>query len=119
MKRTYAMGILLGILVSSILVNTRTANAEHGGLTGSIVKAYLEKTVVENTENCLGERLKLDIIGISDLIPGQQIEVFYKFRYLLKCTNSTEEKNGQGILRAERLRDGNWIDRDRFKIIPR
>lgn len=118
MKRTYVMVILLGILISS-LVNTRAATAEHGGLNEGIVKAYLEKAVVEDGENCQAERLKLDIIGISDLIPGQQIEVFYKFKYLLKCTDSTKEKTGQGILRAERLRDGNWIDRDRFKIIPK
>jgi len=67
--------------------------------------------------SCLVETVKLEIIGIADLVPGQQAEVFYSFEYMLRCNRSKDTKSGQGVLKAVRLRSGSWIDREKTAII--
>jgi hypothetical protein len=37
----------------------------------------------------------------------------------LRCNRGSESKSGQGILRAARLRDGNWIDRETLGVISK
>lgn len=66
---------------------------------------------VSDPGGCLVKNKKLEIIGIADLVLGQQAEVLYNFEYLLRCNRGQETKRGQGILKAVCLRDGNWIDR--------
>ena len=93
--------------------------AETSGLDETLVTAYLEKKAPGDTGSCLTENMKLQIIGISDVVPGQQAEVFYTFEYKLRCNRSSESKSGQGVLRAARLRDGTWIDRETFTLIKK
>ncbi|MCB2148469.1 MAG: hypothetical protein KQI81_18470 [Deltaproteobacteria bacterium] len=85
----------------------------------AVIKAYLEKKEPGDTGSCLVENMKMQIVGISDVVPGHQAEVFYKFEYKLRCNRGSESKTGQGVLRASRLRDGNWIDRETFALIAR
>ena len=93
--------------------------AETGDLDETAVQAYLEKKVAADPGSCLVENMKLEIIGIGDLVPGHQAEVFYKFEFLLRCNRSKDTKSGQGVLRAIRLRDGNWIDRETMTVISK
>jgi hypothetical protein len=96
-----------------------TIAADSADLDEASVKAYLEKKVAADPGSCLVENMKLEIIGIADLVPGQQAEVFYNFEYLLRCNRGKDTKSGQGILKAVRLRDGNWIDRETVAIISK
>jgi len=96
-----------------------TAAAESGALDESAVKRYLEKKVATDPGSCLVENMKMEIIGIADLVPEHQAEVFYKFNYTLRCNRSKDSKSGQGVLKAVRLRDGNWIDRETATIISK
>ena len=98
---------------------TVTAAAESGDLDEASVQAYLEKKVAADPGSCLVENMKLEIIGIGDLVPGHQAEVFYKFEYMLRCNRGKDTKSGQGVLKAVRLRDGNWIDRETLAIISK
>ena len=93
--------------------------AETSGLDETLVTAYLEKKAPGDTGSCLTEGMKLKIIGISDVVPGQQAEVFYTFEYKLRCNRGSESKSGQGVLHAARLRDGSWIDRETFALITK
>ena len=110
---------LFTIVLSSAVWVTVTAAAESGDLDEASVQAYLEKKVAEDPGSCLVENMKLEIIGIGDLVPGHQAEVFYKFEYILRCNRGKDSKSGQGVLKAIRLRDGNWIDRETVAIISK
>ena len=61
-----------------------------------------------DTGSCLVENMNMQIVGISDLV-----------EYKLRCNRGSESKSGQGVLRAARLRDGNWIDREIFALIAK
>ena len=110
---------LFVIVLGSAVWVTVTAAAESGDLDEAAVQAYLEKKVVADPGSCLVENMKLEIVGIGDLMPGHQAEVFYKFEYLLRCNRSKDTKSGQGVLKAIRLRDGNWIDRETVTVISK
>ena len=110
---------LFVIVLSSAVWVTVTAAAETDDLDESSAQAYLEKKVAADPGSCLVENMKLEIIGIGDLVPGHQAEVFYKFEFLLRCNRSKDTKSGQGVLRAIRLRDGNWIDRETMTVISK
>ena len=110
---------LFAIVLSSAVCVTVTAAAETDDLDESSAQAYLEKKVAVDPGSCLVENMKLEIIGIGDLVPGHQAEVFYKFDYMLRCNRSKDAKSGQGVLKAIRLRDGNWIDRETLAIISK
>ena len=107
------------IALSSTIWVPLTIAADSADLDEASAKAYLEKKVAADPGSCLVENMKLEIIGISDLVPGQQAEVFYNFEYLLRCNRGKDTKSGQGVLKAVRLRDGNWIDRDTVAIISK
>lgn len=110
---------LFVIVLSSAILVPLTIAADSADLDEASVKAYLEKKVAADPGSCLVENMKLEIIGIADLVPGQQAEVFYNFEYLLRCNRGKDTKSGQGILKAVRLRDGNWIDRETVAIISK
>ena len=93
--------------------------SEPGDLDEASVQAYLEKIVPADSGSCLVENMKMEIIGIGDLVPGHQAEVFYKFEYMLRCNRGKDTKSGQGVLKAVRLRNGNWIDRENFALIKK
>ena len=115
----YSIVVLIAVLFTPAFLLDHSANAESTGPDEALVKAYLEKKAPGDTGSCLLEDMKMNIIGISDVIPGQQAEVFYAFEYKLRCNRGSESKSGQGILRTARLRDGNWIDRETFAIISK
>jgi hypothetical protein len=115
----FSIFLLIAVGSSPMLFPAQTAGAESGGLDEALVKAYLEKKAPGDTGSCLAENMKMDIIGISDVVPGHQVEVFYRFDYKLRCNRGSESKSGQGILRAARLRDGNWIDRETLGVISK
>lgn len=104
-----------------ILFGTSTAvNADESGkLEEAAVQAYLEEKVSVDPGSCLVDDMKLEIIGIGDLVPGQQAVVYYKFEYVLKCNRSKKTESGQGVLEAIRLRDGSWMDRETVSIISK
>ena len=110
---------LFVILLSSAVWVSVTVAADSADLDEASIKAYLEKKVAADPGSCLVENMKLEIIGIADLVPGQQAEVFYNFEYLLRCNRGKDPKSGQGLLKAVRLRDGNWIDRETVAIISK
>ena len=110
---------LCAIVLGSMLVSVATTAAESTELNEAAVKAYLEKMVTGDPGSCLVENMSVDIIGIGDLVPGQQAEVFYKYVYKLRCNRSKDEKSGQGVLKAVRLRNGEWFDREAFTIISK
>lgn len=118
-KRGRFLIFLLAIVIGSAVWGTVTIAAESADLDEATVKSYLEKKVAGDPGSCLVESTKLEIIGIADLVPRQQAEVFYNFEYLLRCNRSKETKGGQGVLKAVRLRDGNWIDRETVAIISK
>jgi hypothetical protein len=76
------------------LLAAETPSAESAGPDEAKVKAYLEKMAPGDTGSCLVE-------------------------YKLRCNRGSESKSGQGVLRAARLRDGNWIDREIFALIAK
>jgi hypothetical protein len=96
-----------------------TAAAEAELLEEGAVKAYLEKKAVGDTGSCYADDTRIEIIGISDLVPGHQAEVFYTYAYTLRCNRGTESKNGRGVLKAVRLRDGGWMDRETYAPITK
>ncbi|MGA6924073.1 MAG: hypothetical protein WBY88_00250 [Desulfosarcina sp.] len=110
---------LLAIVLCSAVWMTVAAAAESGDLDEASVQAYLEKKVSADTGSCLVDNMKLEIIGIADLVPGHQAEVFYNFEYVLRCNRGKDTKKGQGVLKAVRLRNGNWIDRETVAIISK
>lgn len=115
----YSIVVLIAVLFTPVLLVAQTATAESTGPDEAMVKAYLEKKAPGDTGSCLLDEMKMNIIGISDVIPGHQAEVFYSFEYKLRCNRGSESKSGQGILRTARLRDGNWIDRETFALIAK
>ncbi len=120
LKIFFTTAFLGCMLFSSLTIfDVGTIRAETVELTDKAIESYLKKNALGDTGNCLVDSLKLNIMGISDVVPGHQVEVFYRFEYRLRCSTSTKKKDGGGILRGARLRNGNWIDRDNFKLIPK
>lgn len=115
----FSIVVMIAILFCPPQLPAETTSAESSGLDEAQVKAYLEKKAPGDTGSCLTENMKLQIVGISDLVPGHQAEVFYTFEYKLRCNRGSESKSGQGVLRAARLRDGSWIDRETFARITK
>jgi len=111
------IAVMMAILFFLPLLTAETVSAESNGPDEAMVKAYLEKKAPGDTGSCLTENMKMQIVGISDVVPGYQAEVFYQYEYKLRCNRGSESKSGQGVLHAARLRDGNWIDRETFAII--
>lgn len=111
----YLLAILFGLAVWV----TVTAAADSTDLDEATIKAYLEKKVTADPGPCLVENIKLNIIGIADLVPGQQTEVFYNYEYRLRCNQGSENKKGKGVLNAVRLRDGKWMDRETVGMISK
>ncbi len=83
------------------------------------IKVYLEKKVTADPGQCLVDNTKLNILGIADIFPGQQTEVFYDYEFTLRCNRGSETKKGQAVLKAVRLRDGKWMDRETVDIISK
>ena len=110
---------LLVIVLGSAVWATVTAAADSTDLDEATIKAYLEKKVTADPGPCLVENIKLNIIGIADLVQGQQTEVFYNYEYRLRCNQGSENKKGQGVLEAVRLRDGKWMDRETVSMISK
>ena len=110
--------LLAIVLISAVWVSA-PATAASADLDEALIKAYLEKKVAGDPGSCLVENTKLEIIGIADLVPQQQAEVFYNFEYMLRCNRGKETKSGQGVLKAVRLRDGSWMDRETVTIISK
>jgi len=110
--------LLAIVLISAVWVSAPAAAAS-ADLDEALIKAYLEKKVTGDPGSCLVENTKLEIIGIADLVPQQQAEVFYTFEYMLRCNRGKETKSGQGVLKAVRLRDGSWMDRETVTIISK
>jgi hypothetical protein len=96
-----------------------TIAAEPEVLSEAVIQAYLEKNAVDDPGSCLVDDLKVEILGISDVVPGRQTDVYYKSSYPLRCNRRKESKEGQEVLRAGRLRNGNWIDRETWGIIAK
>ncbi len=115
----FSVVVLIAIIFPAPYLLAQTSSAESSGPDEALVTAYLEKKAPGDTGSCMTENMKMQIVGISDVVPGQQAEVFYKFEYKLRCNRGTESKSGQGVLRAARLRDGNWIDRETFALIKK
>ena len=117
-KRQYWV-YLLAIVLGSTVWATVTVAADSTGLDEATIQAYLEKKVPGDPGACLVGDMKLDIVGIADLVPDQQAEAYYTFEYKLRCNRGSETKKGQGVLNAARLRSGNWIDRETVGIISK
>ena len=116
--RSYLVCVLV-VLLGSAFWATAAAAADSTGLDEATIRAYLEQKAVGDPGSCLVENTKLDIIGIADPVPGQQTEVYYTFEYKLRCNRGSETKQGQGVLKAIRLRDGKWMDRETVGIISK
>jgi hypothetical protein len=110
---------LLAIVLSSAVLVSMAVAAEPATLDEATVKAYLEKKTVADPGSCLVENTAMNIIGIADLVPGQQSEIYYDFEYILRCNRGKETKKGHGVLKAARLRSGQWIDRETAAIISK
>jgi hypothetical protein len=113
----FSVVVFIAIIFSPPFLPAETSSAESTGPDEALVTAYLEKKAPGDTGSCMTENMKMQIIGISDVVPGHQAEVFYTFEYKLRCNRGSESKSGQGVLRAARLRDGTWIDRETFALI--
>ena len=111
-KNSFTIICFLAIGVASVVWVTVAVAAESGKLDEASIQAYLEKKAITDPGSCLVENQKMDIIGIADVVPDHQTEVFYKYEYMLRCNRSKDSKSGQGVLKAVRLRDGSWIDRE-------
>jgi len=109
--------LLLAIVFNLAVWVTAPAIAQSADLDEASIKAYLEKKVTADPGSCLVENTELNIIGIADPVPGQQTEVYYTFEYKLRCNRGSETKQGQGVLKAVRLRNGKWIDRETVGMI--
>ena len=119
-KSNVGLLILLLAIVLGLMVFAEAAiAAESTELDEKVVQAYLEKKAIGDPGSCLVENMAMEIIGIGDLVPGQQAEVFYKYVYKLRCNRSKDEKSGQGVLKAVRLRNGEWFDREAFATISK
>ena len=116
-SRTLIVFITIALSCSFLISETKAAEPEL--LNEVAIKAYLQKKAVGDPGSCLVDDTKIEIIGISDPVPGHQIEVFYKFVATLNCNRGTKTEEGQGVLRAALLRDGNWIDRETWAIITK
>jgi hypothetical protein len=114
---SHCVSLFLVVLVAAFYA-VPAAIADSGGLNESAIKTYLEKQAPGDPGSCLVENMNVEIIGIADPVPGKQTEVFYKFDYDLRCNRGKEAKQGQGVLKAVRLRDGKWMDRDTLSVIP-
>ena len=110
---------LLAIVIASTAWVAVTSAAEPGGLDEASIQAYLEKKALADPGSCMVENQKVEIVGIADLVPDHQIEVFYKYEYMLRCNRSKDSKSGQSVLKAVRLRDGNWMDRETLTKISK
>jgi hypothetical protein len=117
-KKTRLHIYLLAIVLISIAWVT-VAAADPAELDEASIQAYLEKKAIADSGSCLVENQKVEIVGIADLVPDHQTEVFYKYEYMLRCNRSKDAKSGQGVLKAVRLRDGNWIDRETLAEISK
>ena len=113
------MVVLSAFFLLSTIYPVETAVAGSEDLDQVSVQAYLEKEIGKDTGSCLVDNMKLDIIGIADIVPGHQAEVFYDYEFVLRCNRGKDTKTGQGVLKAVRLRDGNWIDRETVAIISK
>ena len=113
------MVVLSAFFLWSTIYPVETAVAGSEDLDQASVQAYLEKEIGKDTGSCLVDNMKLDIIGIADIVPGHQAEVFYDYEFVLRCNRGKDTKTGQGVLKAVRLRDGNWIDRETVAIISK
>lgn len=112
--------IIVSIMVFfPMLQPPAAAAAEFDQLGEAPIQAYLEKKSVGDTGSCLVDKVVIEIIGISDLVPGHQAEVFYNYNYTLRCNRGSESKDGQGVLKAVRLRDGRWVDRETLTVIDK
>ena len=109
---------LIAALLLTFICSVPATIADSGELTENAIKAYLEKQVPGDPGSCMVHNMKVEIIGIADPVPGQQTEVFYKFDYYLQCNRGRKAKQGQGVLKAVRLRNGNWMDREALAVIP-
>lgn len=116
MKPSILAGLTLFVFTSFFGLSMAVA-AEPGDLEETTIQAYLEKTVSADAGSCLVDDIKIDFIGISDVVPGHRVEVFYRYAYTLRCSRYKTTKSGQGVLQAARLRDGQWIDRETLTII--
>ncbi len=114
MSKWIAVAASLFVLITT---SVSFAGSEEGDLSEAVIRSYLEKNAVGDTGMCLVDEIKIDIKGISDVVPGHQVEVFYYFEYKLRCSNSRKSDKGGGLLRAAKLRTGVWIDRHTFKVI--
>jgi len=118
-KKTRLHIYLFAIVIVSIVWVMVAAAADPAELDEASIQAYLEKKEIADSGSCLVENQKVEIIGIADVIPDHQAEVFYKYEYMLRCNRSKDSKSGQGVLKAVRLRDGNWIDRETLAKISK
>ena len=119
--KTFARSLIVVITIAlgCPFLSSVTKAAEPELLNEAAIKAYLQKKAVGDPGSCLVDDTKIEIIGISDPIPGHQTEVFYKFVVTLNCNRGTKTEEGQGVLHAALLRDGKWIDRDTWGIITK
>ena len=118
-KKTRLHIYLFAIMIVSIVWVTVAAAAEPAELDEASIQAYLEKKEIADSGSCLVENQKVEIVGIADVVPDHQTEVFYNYEYVLRCNRSKDSKSGQGVLKAVRLRDGNWIDRETLAKISK
>ncbi len=118
-KKTRLHIYLFAIVLISTAWVTLAGAADPAELDEASIQAYLEKKAITDPGSCLVENQKVEIIGIADLVPDHQTEAFYKYEYVLRCNRSKDAKSGQGILKAVRLRDGKWIDRETLAKISK
>lgn len=118
-KNVHLLIYFFTIVFGSAIWVPLTVTAESGDLDEASAKAYLEKKEIADPGSCLVENMKMEIVGIADVVPGHQAEVFYNYEYMLRCNRSKDTKSGQGVLKAVRLREGNWIDRETLAIISK
>lgn len=115
----FSVVVSIAIIFPAPFLPAETDSVESTGPDEALGTAYLEKKAPGDTGSCLTENMQVQIIGISDVVPGHQAEVFYSFEYKLRSNRGSGSKSGQGVLRAARLRDGNWIDRENFALIKK
>jgi hypothetical protein len=118
-KKVSLLIYLFAIVIASTVWVTVAVAAESSELDEASIQAYLEKKELADSGSCLVENQKVEIIGIADLVPDHQTEVFFNYEYMLRCNRSKDSKSGQGVLKAVRLRDGNWIDRETLAKISK
>lgn len=118
-KNVHLLMVLVALLYSVATWTTVSNAADAENLDEGAIQAYLEKKAVADPGSCLVEDTKVEILGIADVVPGHQTEVFYKYEYLLRCNRGSDTKSGQGVLKAVRLRDGRWVDRETLSAIAK